>query len=392
MNIRNGGKRSGRRFDHEILLLQGGGALGAYHAGVYEGLAEAGHAPTWVAGVSIGAITAALIAGNPPERRVERLRTFWERVSSYAPVTYPSFMDPMRSALNLLSAGTVMAFGSPGFFVPRVPPPFFAPGGTPESISFYDTTPLKETLEELVDFDRLNNAEVRVSLGAANVRTGESVYFDSQRTRLRVEHVLASGALPPGFPAVEIEGEHYWDGGIVSNTPLTYVVDQKPLDSALIVQVDLFKAVGRLPGNLDEVLERQKDIQYASKQRFNAARVREMSDLRVALKRLLDKLPAGMKNDADARRLAVLCDDREWLVLRLTNERLAGASQTKDYEFSRATVEEHWAAGLEDVRRTAAEGDWARAQSLGAGLHLYDVAEKLKGATPRQHAAGPVNG
>jgi NTE family protein len=392
MNIRNGGKRSGRRFDHEILLLQGGGALGAYHAGVYEGLAEAGHAPTWVAGVSIGAITAALIAGNPPERRVERLRTFWERVSSYAPVTYPSFMDPMRSALNLLSAGTVMAFGSPGFFVPRVPPPFFAPGGTPESISFYDTTPLKETLEELVDFDRLNNAEVRVSLGAANVRTGESVYFDSQRTRLRVEHVLASGALPPGFPAVEIEGEHYWDGGIVSNTPLTYVVDQKPLDSALIVQVDLFKAVGRLPGNLDEVLERQKDIQYASKQRFNAARVREMSDLRVALKRLLDKLPAGMKNDADARRLAVLCDDREWLVLRLTNERLAGASQTKDYEFSRATVEEHWAAGLEDVRRTAAEGDWARAQRLGAGLHLYDVAEKLKGATPRQHAAGPVNG
>jgi NTE family protein len=392
MNIRNGGKQSGRRFDHEILLLQGGGALGAYHAGVYEGLAEAGHAPTWVAGVSIGAITAALIAGNPPERRVERLRTFWERVSSYAPVTYPSFMDPMRSALNLLSAGTVMAFGSPGFFVPRVPPPFFAAGGTPESISFYDTTPLKETLEELVDFDRLNKGEVRVSLGAANVRTGESVYFDSQRTRLRVEHVLASGALPPGFPAVEIEGEHYWDGGIVSNTPLTYVVDQKPLDSALIVQVDLFKAVGRLPGNLDEVLERQKDIQYASKQRFNAARVREMSDLRVALKRLLDKLPAGMKNDADARRLAVLCDDREWLVLRLTNERLAGASQTKDYEFSRATVEEHWAAGLEDVRRTAAEGDWARAQSLGAGLHLYDVAEKLKGATPRQHAAGPVNG
>jgi len=375
MNDRSSGKKVRQQFDHEILLLQGGGALGAYHAGVYEGLAEAGHAPTWVAGVSIGAITAALIAGNPPQRRVERLRDFWERVSGHAPMSYAAWMDPMRPALNMFSAGTVMAFGSPGFFVPRVPPPFFAAGGTPESTSFYDTAPLKQTLEELVDFDLLNSGKVRVSLGVANVRTGGSVYFDTLHTRLGPEHVMASGALPPGFPAVEIDGEHYWDGGIVSNTPLTYVVDQKPLTSALIVQVDLFKAIGKLPSNLDEVLERQKDIQYASKQRFNVERVREMSAMRATLKRLLERLPAALKNDADARKLAAACDDRRWLIARLTNARLEHSSQTKDYEFSRATVDEHWAAGLDDVRRMAAEGDWSRAQDLGVGLQLYDAAE-----------------
>jgi NTE family protein len=372
-----------RRFDHTILLLQGGGALGAYHAGVYEGLAEAGHAPTWVVGVSIGAITAALIAGNPPERRVQRLRAFWEQVSSYAPLSYPAWMDPMRSALNLISAGTVMAFGSPGFFVPRVPPPFFVAGGTPESTSFYDTAPLKQTLEELVDFDLINRGDVRVSLGAVNVRTGESVYFDNQRMRLAPEHVMASGALPPGFPAVEIGGEYYWDGGIVSNTPLTYVVDQKPLTTALMVQVDLFKASGGLPSNLDEVLERQKDIQYASKQRFNAARVRELSDLRSSLKRVLERLPASSKNE-DTRKLAALCDDRSWLIARLTNDRLAHVSQTKDYEFSRATVDEHWASGLQDAARTVGEGEWSQALDLGAGIRLYDAYENQNVTAPSE--------
>ncbi len=243
------------KFDHEILLLQGGGALGAYHAGVCEGLAEAGRAPTWVVGVSIGAITAALIAGNPPERRVERLRAFWDLVSSYAPLTMPAWLESMRPAYNSLSAGTVAMFGIPGFFSPRTPPPNFALPGSPEATSYYDTAPLKRTLEELVDFDPINRREVRISLGAVNVRTGASVYFDNHKMRIGPEHVMASGALPPGFPSVEIDGEHYWDGGIVSNSPLTYVWDEKPLTTALIIQVDLFKATGELPGNIDQVLE-----------------------------------------------------------------------------------------------------------------------------------------
>jgi NTE family protein len=362
-----------KKFDHEILVLQGGGALGAYHAGVYEGLAEAGHAPTWVVGVSIGAITAALIAGNPPERRVERLRAFWERVSAYAPLHWPAGLDAMRPMLNAMSAGTVAMFGSPGFFTPRVPPPFLTPDGSPGATSIYDTSPLNSTLEELVDFDLINHRDTRISLGAVSVRTGASIYFDSKNMRIGPEHVMASGSLPPGFPAVEIDGELFWDGGIVSNTPLNYVVDDRPLTTALIVTVDLFKATGDLPRNLDEVMERQKDIQYASKQRFTTERVKEFGELRVALMNLLAKLPANLKSDPDARKLATLCDDRQWTIARLTNKRLAHVSNSKDYEFSRATVEEHWAAGLDDVRRSLASREWIEPTLLGRGIQFYDL-------------------
>jgi NTE family protein len=361
------------KFDHEILLLQGGGALGAYQAGVYEGLAARGHAPTWLVGISIGAVTSALIVGNPPERRVERLRAFWDRVSSYAPFIWPVWFDPMRSALNHLSAGSVAMFGTPGFFTPRVPPPFFAQNGGPEATSFYDTAPLKDTLEEMVDFDLINRGDMRISLGAVNVRTGRSVYFDNQKTRIGPEHVMASGALPPGFPAIEIEGEYYWDGGLVSNSPLNYVWDERPLTTALIMEVDLFKATGELPRNLDQVLERTKDIQYSSKQRVNIDHAKEIGELRGALKRLLSKLPSDLKADPDAEKLVSICDNREWTIARLINQRLPNVSQTKDYEFSRATVEEHWAAGLEDVRRSAANREWIEPTEIGQGVRFYDL-------------------
>jgi NTE family protein len=364
-----------RTFDHEILLLQGGGALGAYHGGVYEGLAEADRHPTWVVGVSIGAITAALIAGNPPQRRVERLRAFWNRVSGYAPQALPAGFETLRPAFNFLSAGAVAAFGSPGFFVPRVPPPYLAVGGGPGATSIYDTTPLKDTLEELVDFDLLNSGRMRVSLGAVNVRTGQSVYFDTIRTKIRAEHVMASGALPPGFAAVEIDGEHYWDGGIVSNSPLTYVVDQKPLTTALMVQVDLFKAEGEMPVNLDQVAERHKDIQYSSKQRFTTERLQEVAELRAALARLMDKLPARLKADADAKRLAALSDRRQWVLARLINQRLPNSSQTKDFEFSRATVNDHWGAGLQDVRHAMTHHDWLDPSHCAPGMQVHDITD-----------------
>lgn len=362
-----------RKFDHEILLFQGGGALGAYHAGVYEGLVEAGRQPTWVVGVSIGSITSALIAGNPPEARVDRLRVFWDRVSEYSLSYWPTCLDPMRPTLNYFSAATIATFGCPGFFEPRVPPPFLWPTGGPEGTSFYDTSPLKRTLEELVDFDRINSGEMRISLGAANVRTGASVYFDNRITPIAPEHVMASGALPPGFPAVEIDGEHYWDGGVVSNSPLTYVWDERPLTSALILQIDLFNASGELPRNLEQVLERHKDIQYASKQRFNTARAKELGDLWGALNRLITKLPDELKDDVDAKALATLCDDREWIIARLINQRLPHVSSTKDYEFSRATVREHWAAGLEDVRLSVANREEIKPSELGPGVKIYDL-------------------
>jgi len=360
-----------RKFDHEILLLQGGGALGAYHAGVQEGLSELDLEPTWVVGVSIGAITAALIAGNPPERRVERLRAFWDRISAYAPNDLPPGFEAMRPAFNLLSAGAVATFGAPGFFVPRRPV-FFAPGGA-AATSLYDTDPLRATLEEMVDFDLINSRKTRVSLGAVNVRTGQSVYFDNQQMKIGVEHVMASGALPPGFAAVEIDGEHYWDGGIVSNSPLTYVADEKPLTTALIIQVDLFKAKGEMPTTLDQVLERHKDIQYSSKQRFTTERIAEIGELRGSLLRLLDKLPASLKADADAKRLRAICDNRQWTLVRLINQRLPNVSQTKDFEFSRATVNEHWAAGLEDVRHAANGHDWFSPKVRAPGLEVHEI-------------------
>jgi NTE family protein len=220
-----------RKYDHEVLLLQGGGALGAYQAGVYEGLAEGGMTPTWVVGISIGAINSAIIAGNPPDRRVERLRIFWDRVSAQHTFEPPSWMEALRPMLTRLSVASIFNWGVPIFFAPRPIPPLFAGSGSLDALSFYDTAPLRHTLEELVDFDLINRRAVRLSLGAVNVRTGESVYFDNHKMRLGPEHVMASGALPPGFPAVKIDGHYYWDGGIVSNSPLTYVVDEKPLQA-----------------------------------------------------------------------------------------------------------------------------------------------------------------
>src|SRR5262249_48742801 len=195
-----------RTYDHEILLLQGGGALGAYHCGIYEGLAEVGVTPNWFVGISIGAVNSAILAGNPPERRLERLRTFWDRASAFSMFEPPAWLEPMRPMLGKLNLATVATWGIPGLLQPRPDPTDLATSGTPEALSYYDTSPLRSTLEELVDFDLINRGDVRLSLGAVNVRTAESVYFDNRHTRLTPDHVLASGALPPGFPAIQIDG------------------------------------------------------------------------------------------------------------------------------------------------------------------------------------------
>ncbi len=361
------------KHDNTVLVLQGGGALGAYQAGVYEGLVEADIVPTWIAGVSIGAINAALIAGNAPDRRLERLREFWDRVSSIAPVTPLALFSPFRPWFNSLSATAAMTFGVPSFYRPRLPPPFFAFDGSRDALSFYHTEPLKVTLEGLVDFDLINRRDVRLSLGAVNVKTGNSVYFDNQQDLIGPDHVRASGALPPGFPPIEIEGESYWDGGIVSNTPLWYVLDNSPKMDALIIQVDLFNAVGEIPLKLDHVLEREKDIQFSSKTRFNTKRVKELSDVRAALGRLLTKLPPALAEDSDVKMLSNACQVGKITVAHLINRRLSHSAQTKDYEFSRATVNELWAAGLDDVRRAVANPDWADPEELWEGMRVYDL-------------------
>ncbi len=361
--------------DHTVLVLQGGGALGAYQAGVYEGLAEQGFAPNWVTGVSIGAINGALIAGNPVERRLERLREFWNRVSSGLPWNPLAQLAPLRAGLNRFSALAAATFGVPGFFSPRILPALFAPDATPEALSIYDTSPLRRTLGELVDFDFLNRDQhVRLSVGSVNVHTGNSVYFDNRERELGADHIMASGSLPPGFPPVMIEGEPYWDGGIVSNSPLWYVMDDSPTTNALIVQVDLFSAKGQLPANLDQVLERAKDIQYSSKTRFNTKRVQELENLRQALTRLMEKLPHDLRDDPDYKLLqASLGQKLQITIAHLVSRRYAHSTNSKDYEFSRTTVRQLWQAGLEDVRRASAHRDWPKATEVVSGIRVFDL-------------------
>ena len=358
-----------------MLVLQGGGALGAYQAGVYEGMHEAGMTPSWVTGVSIGAINAALIAGNRPEDRIARLQQFWERVSSGFQLAVPAPFDLVRMEFNRWSASSSMAFGVPGFFIPRWPPPQFNPAGTPGALSIYDTSPLKDTLRELVDFDLINERETRFSVGAVEIRSGNSVYFDNDDPDLIVgpQHVMASGGLPPGLPPVTIKDIAYWDGGLVSNTPLWYVLDDSALLDALIIQVDLFSARGTMPRNLEEVLERAKDIQYSSKTRFNTSRAKEDEALRQALRHVIAKLPARLRTDDDVKLLAQRAHGRRISIVHLINRRSQYSSQSKDYEFSRATIRALWAAGLADMRKTIANPDWRHACKSAHGMRSYDL-------------------
>jgi NTE family protein len=360
------------KHDRRVLVMQGGGALGAYQAGVYEGLVEAGFAPNWVAGVSIGAINAALIAGNSPERRIERLREFWNRVSAHAPFILPAGMDFARPFLNRMSAATVATFGVPGFFRPRQWPPYLAPDGSLSAMSFYDTEPLRATLNELVDFERINSGEVQISLGAVNVRTGESVYFDSSRDSITASHVMASGALPPGFPPVEIDGEYYWDGGIMSNTPLQYVCEDFRI-SALVVAVDLFSGKGELPQNLDQVQERTKDIQYQSKQRLTDGLIRKIETLRSTLADVLAKLPDSLRADPQVQKLAEVSQRGPLSLIHLINRHDTGSADFKDYEFSRATIDDLWRGGQHDVQKVLAHPQDCRVTDYGNGVRLFEI-------------------
>ena len=365
--------RAKPQYDYVILVLQGGGALGAYQAGVFEGMTEAGYLPDWITGVSMGAINAALIAGNPPKRRIERMRTFWDRVSSGVSLVTPPFVSVLHQGFVHASAALGSVVGVPGFFVPRMPPPAFMPDGASGALSVYDVDPLRQTLGRLIDFDRVRRREVRLSVGAVNVRTGNPIYFDNAQTRIGPEHVLASGALPPAFAPVEIDGEWYWDGGIVSNTPLWYAVDHAPAVNVLIIQVDLFSAEGELPKNFDQVMERHKDIVYSSKSRFDTAHVRENHRQRGALRRLLQKLPIHLKADPDVKTLEAAGRRGHIDIVHLINRRYSYMGSTKDYEFSRATVNELWAAGLDDARRIVAHPQLLVRTDLSDNIRVYDL-------------------
>ena len=365
------------------LVLQGGGALGAYQAGVFDALGEAGLQPTRLAGISIGALNAAIIAGNPPERRVERLREFWETIcrsplwpntsvlSWFVAVAWPT---AWLNGLSGVAAWRAMTEGQAGFFRPRQPPPFLGAHASPGSVSWYDTAPLRATLERLVDFDRLNDTRsMRVAVGAVNVRTGNFAYFDNRRERLRPEHFMASGALPPGFPAVEIDGEFYWDGGMVSNTPLYEVLSERPGCDTLVFQVDLWSARGTPPRDLADVAERSKEIQYSSRTRLVTEFMQRTQEQRRLLHDVMALVPEDRRNDpayrhAESRAAASLTN-----VIHLIYQNRSHEGHFKDYEFSVASMRSHWQSGLDDMRHTLAHPQWLAAPDPEHPFVTHDV-------------------
>ncbi|APW38162.1 hypothetical protein RD110_13950 [Rhodoferax koreense] len=364
---------SARAGDECILVLQGGGALGAYQAGVFESLSKVYREPNWVAGISIGAINAALITGNPPSQRVARLREFWDLVSSSVPLPSVSSTGTAREALNEASATQAMVYGVPGFFKPRFPPAPFQPRGSIEAISYYDTSALKLTLERLVDFDRLNHDGVRLSVGAVNVRTGNFEYFDSAKQTIDARHIMASGALPPGFAPVEIDGEHYWDGGLVSNTPLQYVLDQPGDKRRTVFQVDLFAARGALPGTLQEVTGREKDIRFSSRTRLNTTNELDRQVIAQAAKRLIAKLPPALRDDPDVQALSKLRCESAVDVVHLIYRSKHYERQSKDYEFSRLSMQEHWESGRADMAHTLHDERWLHRAPAQTGVRVFDL-------------------
>ena len=374
-------------FDTIALVLQGGGALGAYQAGVMEGLATAGIEPDWVAGISIGAINAALIAGNAPRDRIDRLRDFWNTVSR--PAAYPdamAFMDALvepvddwrREIWNSWNAWRALTEGQRGFFTPRPVTALIGPQA-PGAASFYDTAALKATLERLVDFDRINAGVTRLTISAVDVETGNFEAFDNQhgrwRKRIRAEHIMASGALPPGFPAVGIEEpgpieasrsssaprpmHYYWDGGLVSNTPLTQVLDDHPRRDTLAFQVDLWSARGKLPTNVIDAQERVKDIQFSSRTRAITNMQAQEQRQRRMLREVLEQIPPELRETNAACRAALQqATARCVSVIQLIYQDKEWDGLSKDYEFGAVTMRSHWESGLTDINRTLEHPQW----------------------------------
>ncbi|UKK84560.1 patatin-like phospholipase family protein [Sphingopyxis sp. BSN-002] len=341
--------------DIVVLVLQGGGALGAFQAGVYEALIDLGIELDWVAGISIGAVNAAIIAGNPRDEAVAKMREFWDIVSSALPSLPLIDNDLVREWTHLGAAAQVTTFGVPGFFVPRIPPPMFAERQTPAAVSFYDTTPLIATLDRLVDWDRLNDGKVRLSVGAVAVETGNFRYFDTTTDRIDARHILASGALPPGLPPVEIDGVWYWDGGLVSNTPLEHVVESADEDM-LVFQVDLFPARGERPHDLEEAWSREKDIRYSSRtRRISDGLVRRRKEHRL-IDRMLAKLPAEYADLPEVKAVRNMVDCRALNVVQLIHEPPAWQTGARDFEFSRSTMEVNWALGKAAVEAAMKDG------------------------------------
>lgn len=358
--------------DQVALVLQGGGALGSFQPGVYEALADTGIEVDWVAGISIGAVNAALIAGNPPEKRMAAFHAFWEGVTQQLP-SFPIWHnEKLREFLHEWSAGFVATFGIPGFFKPRMLPPMFAVPGSPGALSFYDSAPLAETLDRLVDWDLLNSGPVRLSVGAVDIESGNFHYFDTRSERIDARHIMASGALPPGLPPVEIDGKFWWDGGLVSNTPLSHVLDNQTGD-LLVFQVDLFPAAATLPKTIMDVMAREKEIRFSSRTRQVSDQLVKLRKERQAIRKVLDKLPPELRADPDVQALEASAQEYAANVVQLIYRANVWEGGSRDYEFSARTMVEHWAAGRAAVASTMTKSELLARNILDGETAAFDL-------------------
>jgi NTE family protein len=371
------------KYDHVALALQGGGALGSYQAGVYEGLCDLDIEPTRIVGTSIGALNSAIIAGNTPKNRVKALKDFWNTIckTNMSPYDFGLNHDwinslslDIRKFFSATSATRSMIEGQNGFFKPKMPNlnPFRIQN--PNEISYYNIDNLKETLNKFVDFDLINSKKIHLSVGAVNIRTGQLHYFDNLKTVLRAEHFIASGALPPGFPAVEIDGEYYWDGGIVSNTPLEHILTDKERNNTLVFQVDLWSSYGDTPKNMSDVSERVKDIQYSSRTRLITHIMSEEQKNKRILQELLKKIPEEIKeNDHWCKVATKQSEHTKMNIIQLIYRDKHFEGHYKDYEFSSPTMSEHWSSGLNDIHETMKNQNWLLMPSDEKGFVTHDI-------------------
>jgi NTE family protein len=356
-----------------VLVLQGGGALGSYQAGVYQALHEAGIEPDWIIGTSIGAINASLIAGNAPQNRLSRLKEFWKRMEQN-PIW--SFRDVFPGFNEKLSYWSTVTNGIPGFFRPN--PLAHAGNDYPlgaDRAGYYSTEPLEQTLSELVDFDLVNRCAPRLTVGAAHVRTSQMRYFDSRDSKLGVKHIMASGALPPAFPAIRIDGELYWDGGILSNTPTEAVFDDNPRKNSLIFAVHMWNPSGAEPTTMAEVLNRHKDVQYSSRIASHIARQQQAHRLRHVISQLAARLPEAERNSDAVKELAGYGCPTRMHVVRLLAPQLDRENHTKDIDFSPSGIRQRWDAGYVHTRAVLDRSPWVGEFDPLSGVILHEQTE-----------------
>jgi NTE family protein len=380
--IQETGSRRSLSFDGIALVFQGGGALGAYQAGVFQAIHEENIEVSWVCGTSIGAVNGALIVGNLPERRVERLREFWETITApqvsflnmpWFPNLSSAESSQTRSWANKISIFTTMLQGAPGFFAARPFPPVNSAVKDPTQVGYYDISPLKATLERLVDFDLINSHSTRLSVGATNLQTGASTFFNSNERALSVSHILASTSLPPAFPPTEVEGEYYWDGAVVSNTPMQHVIDNRQRNSALIFQVDLWDPKGEVPLDIPSAFLRATEIHSASRVNISIEQYKKLEKHRLALCSFFDRLPEQFRNDPDAEFLEQEARIKAATIVQLRYQSRKYEISGKTFEFSRRAMEEHWQAGYEDTKIALEEPGVLDPPNVAEALRIFDV-------------------